>query len=104
MPRSPYPLGQAREARWPIGLLDGGQSAAKFIVFDACRNVPQLPRKRPPGAYGSIPVRARAPWPKQRRMFIAYASAGARPQIAVSTAVITLRPWQPKLQSEVLII
>jgi hypothetical protein len=48
------------------------------------RIVPQLPRKDTGNGLGPVAI--------QQGMFIAYASAPARPQIAVSTAVLTLRP------------
>src|SRR5262245_20258770 len=53
-----------------LRLLDGARSAAKFIVFDACRNELQLPTKDT--TKGLVPV------PEQQGMFIAYASAPGR--------------------------
>jgi len=53
-----------------LRLLDGAQSAAKFIVFDACRNELQLPTKDT--TKGLLPVA------EQQGMFIAYASAPGR--------------------------
>ena len=53
-----------------LRLLDGARSAAKFIVFDACRNELQLPTKDT--SKGLVPVL------EQRGMFIAYASAPGR--------------------------
>jgi uncharacterized caspase-like protein len=50
-----------------LKLLDGARSAAKFIVFDACRNELQLPTKDT--SKGLVPVA------EQQGMFIAYASA-----------------------------
>src|SRR5262245_50521394 len=50
-----------------LRLLDGARSAAKFIVFDACRNELQLPTKDT--TKGLVPVA------EQQGMFIAYASA-----------------------------
>jgi hypothetical protein len=50
-----------------LKLLDGARSAAKFVVFDACRNELQLPTKDT--SKGLVPVT------EQRGMFIAYASA-----------------------------
>jgi len=54
-----------------LKLLDGARSAAKFIVFDACRNELQLPTKDT--TKGLVPVA------EQQGMFIAYASAPGRP-------------------------
>jgi Caspase domain len=53
-----------------LRLLDGARSAAKFIVFDACRNELQLPTKDT--SKGLLPVA------EQQGMFIAYASAPGR--------------------------
>jgi Caspase domain len=53
-----------------LRLLDGARSAAKFLVFDACRNELQLPSKDT--SKGLIPVT------EQQGMFIAYASAPGR--------------------------
>jgi uncharacterized caspase-like protein len=53
-----------------LRLLDGARSAAKFIVFDACRNELQLPTKDT--SKGLVPVA------EQQGMFIAYASAPGR--------------------------
>jgi Caspase domain len=53
-----------------LRLLDGAHSAAKFIVFDACRNELQLPTKDT--TKGLVPV------VEQQGMFIAYASAPGR--------------------------
>jgi len=53
-----------------LKLLDGARSAAKFIVFDACRNELQLPTKDT--TKGLVPVA------EQQGMFIAYASAPGR--------------------------
>jgi formylglycine-generating enzyme required for sulfatase activity len=53
-----------------LRLLDGARSAAKFIVFDACRNELQLPTKD--ATKGLVPVA------EQTGMFIAYASAPGR--------------------------
>jgi tripartite-type tricarboxylate transporter receptor subunit TctC len=53
-----------------IRLLDGARSAAKFIVFDACRNELRMPTKS--STKGFVPV------PEQQGMFIAYASAAGR--------------------------
>jgi invasion protein IalB len=53
-----------------LRLLDGARSAAKFVVFDACRNELQLPTKDT--SKGLIPVA------EQQGMFIAYASAPGR--------------------------
>jgi len=53
-----------------LKLLDGARSAAKFIVFDACRNELQLPTKDT--TKGLVPVT------EQQGMFIAYASAPGR--------------------------
>jgi uncharacterized caspase-like protein len=50
-----------------LRLLDGARSAAKFIVFDACRSELQLPTKDT--TKGLVPVA------EQEGMFIAYASA-----------------------------
>ena len=50
-----------------LRLLDGAQSAAKFVVFDACRSEPQLPTKDT--TKGLVPIA------EQQGMFIAYASA-----------------------------
>jgi uncharacterized caspase-like protein len=50
-----------------LRLLDGARSAAKFIVFDACRSELQLPTKDT--TKGLVPVA------EQQGMFIAYASA-----------------------------
>src|SRR5262249_42666200 len=51
-------------------LLDRAPSAAKFIIFDACRNELQLPTKET--TKGLVPVA------EQHGMFIAYASAPGR--------------------------
>jgi formylglycine-generating enzyme required for sulfatase activity len=53
-----------------LKLLDGARAAAKFIVFDACRNELQLPTKDT--TKGLVPVI------EQQGMFIAYASAPGR--------------------------
>jgi TRAP-type mannitol/chloroaromatic compound transport system substrate-binding protein/uncharacterized caspase-like protein len=53
-----------------LKLLDGARGAAKFVVFDACRNELQLPTKDT--TKGLIPVA------EQSGMFIAYASAPGR--------------------------
>jgi hypothetical protein len=53
-----------------LRLLDGARSAAKFIVFDACRNELQLPTKDT--SKGLVPIA------EQQGMFIAYASAPGR--------------------------
>src|SRR5262249_37814083 len=53
-----------------LKLLDGARSAAKFIVFDACRNELQLPTKDT--TKGLVPIN------EQQGMFIAYASAPGR--------------------------
>jgi uncharacterized caspase-like protein len=53
-----------------LRLLDGARSAAKLIVFDACRNELQLPTKET--SKGLVPVA------EQHGMFIAYASAPGR--------------------------
>ena len=53
-----------------LKLLDGAPSAAKFVVFDACRNELQLPSKDT--SKGLVPVA------EQNGMFIAYASAPGR--------------------------
>jgi uncharacterized caspase-like protein len=53
-----------------IRLLDGARSAAKFIVFDACRNELRMPTKS--STKGFVPVA------EQQGMFIAYASAAGR--------------------------
>jgi hypothetical protein len=53
-----------------LRLLDGARSAAKFVVFDACRNELQLPTKDT--TKGLVPVA------EQQGMFIAYASAPGR--------------------------
>src|SRR5262249_32276996 len=53
-----------------LRLLDGARSAAKFVVFDACRNELQLPSKDT--SKGLVPVA------EQYGMFIAYASAPGR--------------------------
>jgi uncharacterized caspase-like protein len=61
-----------------LRLLDGARSAAKFIVFDACRNELRLPTKDT--TKGLVPVA------EQQGMFIAYASAPG------------LRRWRPSLR------
>jgi formylglycine-generating enzyme required for sulfatase activity len=53
-----------------LRLLDGARLAAKFVVFDACRNELQLPSKDT--SKGLVPVA------EQQGMFIAYASAPGR--------------------------
>jgi uncharacterized caspase-like protein len=53
-----------------LKLLDGARAAAKFVVFDACRNELQLPTKDT--SKGLVPVS------EQQGMFIAYASAPGR--------------------------
>jgi uncharacterized caspase-like protein len=53
-----------------LRLLDGARSAAKFVVFDACRNELQLPSKDT--TKGLMPIA------EQQGMFIAYASAPGR--------------------------
>jgi hypothetical protein len=51
-------------------LLDGARSAAKFVVFDACRNELQLPTIDT--SKGLIPVA------EQEGLFVAYASSPGR--------------------------
>jgi uncharacterized caspase-like protein len=53
-----------------LRLVDRARSAAKFIVFDACRNELQLPTKDT--SKGLVPTA------EQQGMFIAYASAPGR--------------------------
>ena len=53
-----------------LRLLEGARSAAKFIVFDACRNELRLPTKD--SSKGLLPIA------EQQGMFIAYASAPGR--------------------------
>src|SRR6516162_2722981 len=53
-----------------LRLLDGARWAAKFVVFDACRNELQLPTKDT--TKGLVPIA------EQQGMFIAYASAPGR--------------------------
>jgi hypothetical protein len=53
-----------------LKLLDGARAAAKFVIFDACRNELQLPTKDT--SKGLVPVS------EQQGMFIAYASAPGR--------------------------
>ena len=53
-----------------LRLLEGARSAAKFIVFDACRNELQLPSKDT--TKGLVPVS------EQQGMFVAFASAPGR--------------------------
>jgi hypothetical protein len=53
-----------------IGLYDGAPLAAKFIVFDACRNEIRMPTRG--GFKGLIPI------PEQEEMFIAFATAPGR--------------------------
>jgi uncharacterized caspase-like protein len=53
-----------------LKLLDGARSAAKFVIFDACRNELQLPTKDT--SKGLVPIS------EQQGMFIAYASAPGR--------------------------
>jgi uncharacterized caspase-like protein len=53
-----------------LKLLEGARAAAKFIIFDACRNELQLPTKDT--TKGLVPVA------EQQGMFIAYASAPGR--------------------------
>jgi hypothetical protein len=53
-----------------LRLLDGARSAAKFIVFDACRNELRLPSKDT--SKGLVAIA------EQQGMFIAYASAPGR--------------------------
>ena len=53
-----------------LALLDGARSAAKFIVFDACRNELQLPTKDT--TKGLVPVA------EQQGMFVAYATTPGR--------------------------
>jgi hypothetical protein len=53
-----------------LKLLDGARSAAKFVIFDACRNELQLPSKDT--SKGLVPIA------EQQGMFIAYASAPGR--------------------------
>jgi hypothetical protein len=53
-----------------LALLDGARGAAKFIVFDACRNELQLPTKDT--SKGLVPV------VEQQGMFVAYATAPGR--------------------------
>ena len=53
-----------------LRLLDGARSAAKFVIFDACRNELQLPTKDT--SKGLIPVA------EQEGMFVAYASSPGR--------------------------
>lgn len=53
-----------------LRLLEGAHSAAKFVVFDACRNELQLPSKDT--------SKCLVPVAEQQGMFIAYASAPGR--------------------------
>jgi uncharacterized caspase-like protein len=53
-----------------LRLLDGARSAAKFVVFDACRKELQLPTKDT--------SKGACPCGEQQGMFIAYASAPGR--------------------------
>jgi uncharacterized caspase-like protein len=53
-----------------IKLLEGAPSAAKFVVFDACRNELRVPAKST--SKGFVPVS------EQQGMFIAYATAAGR--------------------------
>src|SRR5262245_64870703 len=53
-----------------LRLLDGARSAAKFVVFDACRNELRLPTKDT--SKGLLPVA------EQEGLFVAYASAPGR--------------------------
>ncbi len=53
-----------------LKLLEGAQAAAKFVVFDACRNELRVPTKST--SKGFVPVA------EQHGMFIAYASAAGR--------------------------
>jgi carboxyl-terminal processing protease len=53
-----------------LRLLDGAGSAAKFVVFDACRNELRVPTKST--SKGFVPVA------EQQGMFIAYATAAGR--------------------------
>jgi uncharacterized caspase-like protein len=53
-----------------LRLLDGARSAAKFVIFDACRNELQLPTKDT--SKGLIPVA------EQEGLFVAYASSPGR--------------------------
>jgi uncharacterized caspase-like protein len=53
-----------------LKLLDGARAAAKFVIFDACRNELQLPTKDT--SKGLVPIS------EQQGMFIAYASAPGR--------------------------
>jgi uncharacterized caspase-like protein len=50
-----------------LKLLDGARHAARFVVFDACRNEPRLPSKD--ATKGLVPV------VEQQGIFVAYASA-----------------------------
>lgn len=71
-----------------LRLLDRAGAAAKFIVFDACRNELQLPTKD--ASKGLVPVA------EQRGMFVAYASAPGRTasDMAIKAAP-TQRRWPP---------
>jgi uncharacterized caspase-like protein len=53
-----------------LRLLDGARSAAKFVIFDACRNELQLPTKAT--SKGLVPVA------EQEGLFVAYASSPGR--------------------------
>ena len=53
-----------------LKLLEGAQAAAKFVVFDACRNELRVPTKST--SKGFVPVA------EQHGMFIAYATAPGR--------------------------
>ena len=61
---------ERKARRHPQTAWDGERAAAKFVVFDACRNELQLPTKDT--SKGLVPVS------EQQGMFIAYASAPGR--------------------------
>ncbi len=72
-----------------LKLLDGARSAAKFIVFDACRNELRVPAKST--TKGLMPVA------EQQGMFIAYSSAPGR---TASDAGSTSGPYAAALATE----
>ena len=72
-----------------LKLLEGARNAAKFIVFDACRNELQLPERT--SDKGLIPVR------EHQGMFIAYATAPGR---VASDRGTTSGPYAAALAAE----
>ena len=79
-----------------LTLLDGAGAAAKFVVFDACRNELRLPYR---GAKGFVPVQ------EQPGIYVAYTTAPGSPRSTTARgAGLTRRRLRPSSLSRVSII